>query len=352
MGRPVTENRCPTRPAVTRPCRVQSVEWLESPTLADLAPVAEMLNRWQARVVPGERPAPAEELEAGVNRAPSHRFIRIAVAKDGGRVIGAAGVVMEDLEGRQNDAYVDFVVVEPEARRHGVGTALLDAAVDLARRHGRKRLSGESLAGDEAGEAFARHHGAEPELLEQQNRALTAGIDRDLLRGWVRRAAESASDYSLVRIDGSCPDDLLAAFARLNAVMNTAPSGPNLQDLVLSPDDVAESQRAFEEQGYTRWTVIVRHAPSGDLAGYTELMLSPFRPWLAFQWDTGVDPLHRNLGLGRWMKAANALRLIEERPQVEQIETWNAGSNAAMLTINRAMGFRTVAEWQIWETPI
>ena len=95
MGRPVTENRCPTRPAVTRPCRVQSVEWLESPTLADLAPVAEMLNRWQARVVPGERPAPAEELEAGVNRAPSHRFIRVAVAKDGDRVIGAAGVVID-----------------------------------------------------------------------------------------------------------------------------------------------------------------------------------------------------------------------------------------------------------------
>jgi len=82
------------------------------------------------------------------------------------------------------------------------------------------------------------------------------------------------------------------------------------------------------------------------------LMISPFRPWMAFQWDTGVDPKHCDLGLGRWLKATNALRLLEEAPQVEEIETWNASSNASMLGINDEMGFRPVAEWQSWEMPI
>lgn len=331
---------------------MQSVEWLESPTLTDLAPVAEMLNRWYARVIPGEPPTPVEELEAYVNRPPSHHASWVAVATGGGRVLGAVRVVVEELEGRQKDASIDFLLVEPEARRRGLGTALLKAAVERARLSGRKRLTGEALVGDQAGEAFARRHGADPELLEQQNRAVLAAIDPDLLRDWIDRAAERAEGYSLVRIDGLCPEELLADFARLNAVMNTAPSGPNLEDLILSPGDVVETQRAFEAMGYTRWTVIARHDRTGELAGFTEMMLSPFRPWLASQWDTGVDPRHRNLGLGRWMKAANALRLIEEQPRVEQIETWNAGSNSPMLSINRAMGFRTVAEWQVWETAI
>ena len=49
------------------------------------------------------------------------------------------------------------------------------------------------------------------------------------------------------------------------------------------------------------------------------------------------------------MKAQNALRLLAERPEVDYIETWNASTNAPMVSINRAMGFRTVAAWQEWQ---
>ena len=329
-----------------------SVEWIESPTLVDLEPVAEMLNRWNAEVIPGERPMPTAEVESFVNRGPAHEESKLAVAKEGTGIVGATVLVIEDLEGRRQDAGLDFLLTRHGARARGVAGALLDAAIARARKAGRTRLTGSSIAGDGAAEAFARSYGAEPELLECQNRATTSGMDRDLLRGWVQRAQQRAGEYSLVRVDGTLPDDLRPGFARLTTVMNTAPHGPNLQDLVMSSDDVAEMQRAYHDLGYERWTVIARHDPSGELAGFTEMMLSPFRPWLALQWDTGVDPKHRDLGLGRWLKAANALRVLEERPEVEEIETWNAASNASMLGINRAMGFRTVAEWQSWEMPI
>ncbi|HKY75356.1 MAG TPA: hypothetical protein VJS45_04400, partial [Acidimicrobiia bacterium] len=54
-------------------------------------------------------------------------------------------------------------------------------------------------------------------------------------------------------------------------------------------------------------------------------------------------------GLGRWLKAVNALRLLDERPDVEFIDTWNAGSNEAMLGINVAMGFAPLENWGDWQ---
>jgi hypothetical protein len=75
------------------------------------------------------------------------------------------------------------------------------------------------------------------------------------------------------------------------------------------------------------------------------------RTWtrIAWQGDTGVWPKHRERGLGRWLKAVNALRLLDEQPEVEFIDTWNAGSNEAMLAINVAMGFRPLENWGIWQ---
>ena len=75
-------------------------------------------------------------------------------------------------------------------------------------------------------------------------------------------------------------------------------------------------------------------------------------PWLAYQDDTGVDPEHRNKGLGRWLKAAMAKRFVSEFPDVTAIETGNAGSNEPMLNINIAMGFKTVLEVNAWQGDI
>ena len=49
------------------------------------------------------------------------------------------------------------------------------------------------------------------------------------------------------------------------------------------------------------------------------------------------------------MKAANLRALIDRRPQVTRVTTWNAEVNAPMLRVNRAMGFApvgTLTQWQ------
>ena len=104
-------------------------------------------------------------------------------------------------------------------------------------------------------------------------------------------------------------------------------------------------------EGTDLWTVCARHDGTGQFVGYTELFFRRHTPWQAAQGDTGIHPDHRLRGIGRWLKAQNALRLLAERPEVEFIETVNAAGNEAMLSINRAMGFEVVARRQEWEVP-
>ncbi len=92
--------------------------------------------------------------------------------------------------------------------------------------------------------------------------------------------------------------------------------------------------------------------PPASWSGITELYLPASRPWMAFQGDTGVRPDHRGHGLGAWMKAVNHLRLGQERPDVEWVQTWNAESNEPMLRINRALGFTPVQRFQSWYRPL
>ena len=132
--------------------------------------------------------------------------------------------------------------------------------------------------------------------------------------------------------------------------MNTAPMG----DLDWEHERITAAQwRSVEAtqaaRGLHTWRLCARHDDSGELAGYTELAFPSTWPQAGYQEDTGVWPKHRERGLGRWLKAVMAVRLLDERPEVEFIDTWNAGSNEAMLGINVAMGFRPLENWGSWQ---
>jgi GNAT superfamily N-acetyltransferase len=173
-----------------------------------------------------------------------------------------------------------------------------------------------------------------------------------MLTEWVARARERAGGYSLVPFDGVCPPEHLEAFAAVVPVMNTAPGAHVDHQAPPSPEYVRDNMAAHVRQGNDSWTVCARDDATGRFVGYTELSISHHRPWWARQGDTGVDAEHRRRGIGRWLKAHNALRLLRERPDVEYIETWNAVGNTPMLAINRTMGFAPVALWQQWELPV
>jgi GNAT superfamily N-acetyltransferase len=132
--------------------------------------------------------------------------------------------------------------------------------------------------------------------------------------------------------------------------MNTAPIGElEYEDDRYTPELWRAKESSLLARNYDWWTLCARHQDSGELAGFTEVLFPQLWPETAYQEDTGVWPKHRNRGLGRWLKAVMAQRVLDERPSVERIETWNAGSNEAMLNINVAMGFEPVENWGDWQ---
>ena len=324
---------------------VLKVEWRESPDEKTIASAAEMVSVFEREVIPGEPDTPAAELAADLLHVPPHRHVSIAVATDAGQTVGTARLVLDDTAGNQDLAEVEYLVVRPEVRRAGIGRALVQAVCE---RTDRPRIRAYVPVSHSGGMKFAAGIGAIPGIVDRQNRVGVADLDREMLEGWVRRAKDRAHDYSLVCFDGPCPDELLEGFALLTRVMNTAPRSAGDQDVHSTPAEVRASHETLLRRMGWVWTACACHEATGKLVGFTQLLATRARPWLGQQWDTGVDPAHRNLGLGRWLKAANALRLIDERPEVTTIETWNAGVNAAMLAINDGMGFRPVADWQEW----
>ena len=324
------------------------VQWLDYPTDRDFATIAELVNGFWREVLTDEPERPPSELAAAVHEHPAHRTLSVVVAMDEGGIIGAAELVIDAVVGRDREGWVKYLVVEPDCRRHGVGRALLAAVSDLARSAKCYRLTQAVAVNHAPGMAFASAIGATRALVNVQSRLRVEELDRAMLESWVQRAQQRARGYSLLAFDGDCADEWLEPIARVTAVMNTAPRGDATDDFHLTAEQVRENIDAFARQGNVMWWLSAHDDATGELVGYTELALSPYRPWLANQGDTAVHPDHRDRGVGRWLKAVNALRLLDERPDVREIETWNAGVNAAMLSINHAMGFRTVAEWQAW----
>lgn len=337
-------------PGPGRLVAVVELVWLADADKGEWAMFADLLAAFWDDVIPGERPIPVSELRAEVLFAPRHRRVLPVLARSDGRPVAAATLLMD--ERRPADAWVKFLFVTPDRRREGIGAALLRALGERAATDGRTRVSTRTLLHQRRATAFMRRAGGQARDIGEQNRCRTAAIDVAMLNGWVDRAGERASGYSLVSFDGVCPAEHLDAFAAIIPVMNTAPDARGYELRPPSPEDVRANMDAHVRQGNDSWTVCARHDGTGHFVGYTELSISRHRPWSARQGDTGVDPDHRGRGIGRWLKAHNALRLLRDRPDVEYIETWNAATNAPMLAINRAMGFAPVGLWQRWELPL
>ena len=292
--------------------------------------------------LPDDQPIVLDEMkgEMLVGRAGSRT--RYWAAWDGAVAAGFAWCYV-DLNDNLHLAW-SWVAVDPGQRRLGIGTRLLRAVADAAAAEERTVL-GIDFRHATAGAAFAPAFGFEEKSIEHHNRTLVGSIDDKMIQSWIDRASERARGYTLRMWTAPTADDDVAAFARVFSVMNTAPRDDlDVGDVELTPELVRDREAELVPRGLEKW-IMVAEAPDGTFAGFTEMFFSKWRGEIAHQGNTGVDPAFRNLGLGRWLKAAMYQRLRTERPEVEKIDTWNAGSNEPMLAINHAMGFAPINVW-------
>jgi GNAT superfamily N-acetyltransferase len=286
------------------------------------------------------------------------------IAWHGDRPVGIALLVLPDLD--NTDAAHLTLEVHPEARRNGIGRALLAVACARMREQRRTHVVGmtaqpldgivaQPLDGIVApGVAFAAAVGA-TRALDEICRALELrDISDDQLTALQDEATTYAAGYELVQWVGRCSDDIVDDLAVLTGRMTTdAPMG----DLDWEPEAWdRERYREAEERTVRlgrRWvTTAARHLTSGRVVAYTDIGWSEQVESGAFQWMTIVAPEHRGRRLGMFIKAANLRALRREMPRIERVITWNADSNAQMIAINEALGFRPMLRFGQWQLQV
>ena len=276
------------------------------------------------------------------------------LARDGDDLVGSAHLELHYVETNRHLAFFD-ITVRADRRREGVGTVLLETVRAAAKADGRRVIETYvASTDDDAGPSpFLELYGFEKRMVERRSSMPMADVDRAMLEGWVDQAEDRAGEYTLIGFEDVCPDDYVQAYVDLNDVMNTAPiENLDMEDWHWTVERLREAEELRARVRKHQWTLIARHEPSGELAGFTEVQFGDWMGDLAWQGDTGVDPKHREKGLGRWLKAAMALRILDEKPEIARVDTWNAGSNRPMLAINVAMGFRPVRYYGNWQKDI
>jgi GNAT superfamily N-acetyltransferase len=307
---------------------------------ADLRAAYDVVRGNELELTPGWDPDPWAEFVAQARRPLAWRpTVRWVARDDDGTIVGTVVLFCEQRSTNRDQCEV-WLDVAPPARRQGVGRVLLRAAAERALAEGRTTIdSGCRDYGP--GLPFAEAVGLVGKQRERRSGLWLDDVDRALLEKW----ATPVPGYELVAWDGPTPSRWVERMARAAAVMNTAPLDDyEMEPEVLTPDELAALEAARAEWGVRMATVAAVEVATGEVAGYTEIGFQPGRA-VAGQGNTGVWPEHRNQGLGRLLKATMLLRVLDQRPDVYAVETWNAGSNEPMLRINVELGFEVIDWW-------
>ncbi|KQX07242.1 MULTISPECIES: GNAT family N-acetyltransferase [unclassified Leifsonia] len=259
------------------------------------------------------------------------------------------------------------VLVRPEARGLGIGTALSDAIEQLALDDGRSifvvyaaspdapgaRLDAPTgfgsvpLENREVGFLLARGY-----RLEQLNRGsrLALPADPEAVQRLEDDAEAHASGYSAVTWIGSTPERYRSDMAHLHTRMSTDAPTAGLEE----PEDVWSVERIDAEDA-TRASVdlvpvtaAAVHEATGALVAFSTTFVPVEQRRAITQDDTLVLREHRGHRLGALVKLAN-LRAVEAAyPGHPSIITFNAEENRPMLNVNEAMGFVSIGYEGAW----
>jgi GNAT superfamily N-acetyltransferase/predicted GNAT family acetyltransferase len=219
------------------------------------------------------------------------------------------------------------LLVEPDSRRRGLGTALLERALARCRELGVEALR--SVHATAAGAAFAAAMGAVDE-----QRIVRSILD---LRAAELPEPDPPESFRLVTWLGRVPDEHLDAYVTARKAMDDAPA-PEGMELTESAEKVRASEESLEQRDREMRLTVAMNA-DGEIGSFTELRVSRGST-LGFTDDTGTVVTQRGQGLARAVKLESLRRLRADHPEVDVVTTSNAEENGVMRRLNESIGFR------------
>lgn len=278
----------------------------------------EVVAAWTVEGSPGKEPPPYEaciamwEHRDDVGFEPPH----FVVARAGGKIVGYGQVQISEAEANAHLANVNVVVL-PQHRRRGIGTALLRAVPSLS--SGRTVIESWNVFKGSPAEQFAAARGF---------RVVASMIRQRLVLTELPEVGEVPAGYELVTWNGVPPEEFIEVYVEgLNAITE-ARYGDTTLDLA---HNTVESVRGEDCQ-----VVLLLHG--GEAAGVTVVERNSTVPAVAEQLHTVVLPAHRGKGLGRLIKA----RMLHDLTGIETIYTRTSSENEHMRRVNHSLGYTDV----------
>ena len=293
-----------------------------------------------AEMSPEDPPLPYERRVANWRQVRSDQAFPRWLLRVGGEIVASAVAWMDLEQNLENGG--GWIYVRPADRGKGYGRALAGVVFDHLEQRARRRFDTYVREGYPA-ESLVSKAGLKPVYREKRSRLVVGDVDMEMMRAWIDRAQERASDYELHAFQAPFPETVVEKYCDLQFQMNTAPREDyEADDEVMTPKMWRETEAQSAASFNDLITYVAVHKASSDYVGSTTIQIDQLQPDQAWQWETVVHPDHRNKGLGRLLKAAMMERLNTDWPKVERVDTWNAGSNEPMLNINIEMGFKPI----------
>lgn len=273
---------------------------------------------------------------------------RVFNVYDDGRAVGHATVDLSHWEDNQDLAWFE-ITVRPQMRGRGFGSALHEACVAFAVEQGKTNLMGDTWQGSPS-DAFAERRGYTSGMHEVERRLDLATVDDDRIDKLHAEARLVAEGYELIRVAGAAPEEMVSTLVEVTAAINDAPKEDlDFEDDVFTPERIRSFGAAQAARGHRVYRLLARSLDDGSWAGQTLVAVDGNQPTHGDQLDTSVVVRHRGHRLGLLLKTDMLRWLREVEPQVEQVDTWNAASNAHMIAVNDLIGCRVVGGSTVWQ---